>query len=80
MLFIILPLSMPHHDTSRSRGLQKQSISFPLLQNEANLVLHPKVLYFCLAEIPENQYIKYFAPGYSLKIPSGPMVCETFHM
>lgn len=29
---------------------------------------------FFLAEIPENEYIKYFAPDYSLKIPRGNII------
>ena len=30
-----------------------------------------------LAEIPENAYIKYFAPEYSLKTPGGLIVCHS---
>jgi len=33
------------------------------------------VALFCFAEIPENDYIKYFAPEFSLKIPNGQIVC-----
>lgn len=29
-----------------------------------------------LAEIPENEYIKYFAPECSLRIPNGHIVCS----
>jgi hypothetical protein len=30
---------------------------------------------FFLAEIPENEYIKYFSPEFSLRIPNGHIVC-----
>ena len=32
-----------------------------------------------LAESPENDYIKFFEPDYSLKIPGGHIVREVFH-
>lgn len=32
----------------------------------------------CSAEIPENEYIKYFAPDFSLKIPGGHIVRSSY--
>lgn len=32
--------------------------------------------FFFLAEIPENEYIKYFSPDFSLRIPNGHIVCH----
>lgn len=34
------------------------------------------LLFFFLAEIPENEYIKYFSPDFSLRIPNGHIVCH----
>lgn len=32
-------------------------------------------IFIIYADIPENEYIKYFAPEFSLKIPNGHIVC-----
>lgn len=51
---------------------------------EPLLVLHlttmQKFDLFVLAEIPDNDYIKFFGPDFSLKIPGGNIVCKLFYL
>lgn len=45
---------------------------FCLILSEDNIF---NFTFYFFAEIPENDYIKYFGPDFSLKIPNGHIVC-----
>jgi len=50
----------------------------PTYQQDMYIMLNIIIIIFLLAEIPENEYIKYFSPDYSLKIQSGHLVGKHF--
>lgn len=54
----------------------KFNLSFPEKKKKRNLIKEswPFCLFDFIAEIPDNEYIKYFAPDYSLKIQNGNIV------